>query len=131
MAEQEPIYLEKAVSSLTGAESEFISGRFDNAANRCYYSVFQAAIVALLREGIRPASGSAWSHAFVQGQFAGVLVNRRHRYPPDLRDTLPQNLIVRQRADYEEQHVSQVQADRSLRRTRTFLDSVQARGETA
>ena len=33
-------YLEKAVESLAGAESEYVNGRYNNCANRCYYACF-------------------------------------------------------------------------------------------
>src|SRR5882724_10006373 len=66
------IYLAKATESLLTAESEFANGRYNSGANRCYYACFQAAIAALLREGIRPRG--QWSHAFVQAQLVGVLI---------------------------------------------------------
>ena len=61
------IYLTKAEESIRTAESEFANGRYNSCANRCYYACFQAAIAALLSEGIRPRG--QWSHEFVQGQF--------------------------------------------------------------
>ena len=112
---------------MAGAESEYVNGRYNNTANRCYYASFQAAFTALDREGIRPGN-TQWGHAFVQAQFAGELVNRRKRYPSDLRDTLTQNLAVRQRADYELQRVSEPQVLRSLRRTRQFVAAITSRG---
>jgi len=121
------IFLAKAEESLAGAESEFVNGRYNNTANRCYYASFQAAIAALDRESIRPVTDQ-WGHAFVQARFAGELVHRRKRYPADLRDTLTQNLSVRQRADYELQQVSEPQALRSLRRTRQFVEAIASRG---
>jgi uncharacterized protein (UPF0332 family) len=63
------IYLAKATESLLTAESEFVNGRYNSCANRCYYACFQAAIAALLCEGIRPRG--QWSHEFVQAQFVG------------------------------------------------------------
>lgn len=51
------LFLEKALENLQCAESEFAAGRYNSCANRCYYRCFQAAISALLREGIRPARG--------------------------------------------------------------------------
>src|SRR5918912_2291463 len=72
------IYLAKAEESLRTAESEFANGRYNSCANRCYYACLQAAIAALLSEGIRPRA--QWSHAFVQGQFVGVFINQRHLY---------------------------------------------------
>src|SRR2546425_13292226 len=81
------IYLAKATESLLTAESEFVNGRYNSCANRCYYACFQAAIAALLREGIRPRG--QWSHAFVQAQLVGVLINQRKRYDPQLRRVPP------------------------------------------
>jgi uncharacterized protein (UPF0332 family) len=60
------IFRAKAIESLAGAESEFVNGRFNNCANRCYYATFQAAIAALLRQGIQPGSERTWGHPFVQ-----------------------------------------------------------------
>ena len=67
------IYLLKATESLQTAESEFVNGRYNSCGNRCYYACFQAAIAALLREGIRPRG--QWNHEFVQAQFVGALIN--------------------------------------------------------
>jgi uncharacterized protein (UPF0332 family) len=36
MNELSEIYFAKATESLAGAESEFINGRYNNCANRCY-----------------------------------------------------------------------------------------------
>ncbi len=41
-------WLSKATESLAGAEAEFAGGRYNNCANRCYYSCFQAGIAALI-----------------------------------------------------------------------------------
>ena len=51
-------FLDKARESVTGARVEYEGGRFNNSANRSYYACFQAAIQALILEGIRPPSGS-------------------------------------------------------------------------
>src|ERR671932_2116851 len=99
------LYLAKAEESIAGAESELANGRYNNCANRCYYACFQAAIAALLTEGIQ-SRGEQWSHTFVQGQFVGQLVNRRKRYAASLRDVLARTLIVRQSADYEPDQVT-------------------------
>ena len=92
------IYLAKASESLLTAESEFANGRYNSCADRCYYACFLAAIAALLREEIRPAR--QWSHAFVQAQFVGVLMNQRKRYDPQLRRVLADNQSLRDKADY-------------------------------
>jgi HEPN domain-containing protein len=51
------IYLTKAEESLRGAESEFTQGRYNNAANRCYYASFQAAVAALHHVSVAPRGG--------------------------------------------------------------------------
>jgi uncharacterized protein (UPF0332 family) len=123
------IYLAKAAESLLTAESEFVNGRYNSCANRCYYCCFLAAIAALLREGIRPAG--QWSHAFVQAQFVGVLINQRHRYGPELRRVLADNQSLRDRADYRAELVTATQASRALRRSRLFVSAVRLRGGVA
>jgi uncharacterized protein (UPF0332 family) len=123
------IYLTKATESLLTAESEFVNGRYNSCANRCYYSCFQAAIAALLREGIRPRG--QWSHEFVQAQFVGVLINQRKRYDSDLRRVLADNQIVRDQADYRPELVTPTQASRALRRSRTLVHAIQQRGGVA
>lgn len=120
-------FLDKALASLTGAESEFTSGRYDNCANRCYYACFQAAVAALQWASIRPP-GTEWSHAFVPSQFDGVLINRRKLYPPDLRGVLGRNFALRSTADYNELKVAEVEARRALARARTFVAAIQRGG---
>jgi hypothetical protein len=71
-------YLVKAFESLDGTESEFGNRRYHNCANRLYYACFQAAIAALVQEGIAPPRRDVrWGHDFVQAQFAGQLIARR------------------------------------------------------
>ena len=123
------IYLTKATESLQTAESEYVNGRYNSCANRCYYSCFQAAIVALLREGIRPRG--QWSHEFVHAQFVGVLINQRKRYDSDLRRVLADNQILRDQADYRAELVTPTQAGRALRRSRMLVTAVQQRGGVA
>jgi uncharacterized protein (UPF0332 family) len=120
------IYLVKAAESLQTAESEFANGRYNSCTNRCYYACFQAAIAALLAEGIRPRG--QWGHEFVQGQFVGVLINQRHLYDTQLRRVLADNQTVRETADYRPELVNATQASRALRRTRTFVAVVRQRG---
>lgn len=129
MAESIDIFLMKAEESLGGAESEFVNGRYNNCANRCYYACFQAAIAALLHTGIAPV-GSQWGHQFVQSRFVGDLINRRKVYRATLRTVLADTLALRQTADYSGDLVNQREAARALRWTRSLLESVQRGGET-
>ncbi len=129
MIEREVIYLEKAVESLAGAESEYVNRRYNNCANRCYYACFHAAVHALLAAGIQPPrSRATWSHEQVQATFAGELIHRRKVYAAELRDVLPRTYLLRQSADYQREMVSTLQAERSLRRTQRFLTAVIEQG---
>lgn len=120
-------YLSKAAESLAGAENEYDSGRLNHCVNRAYYACFQAAIAALLREGIS-ARGRHWAHTFVQTRFVGQLINRRHRYPSALRGTLSELVGLRQTADYAPDPISRAEASRVLRRSRTFVNAVEPGG---
>src|SRR5947209_5239478 len=115
-------FLTKAEESLATAESEYVNGRFNSCANRCYYAAFQAAVSALIQAGLRPVG--QWAHTFVQAEFAGTLIRRRKLYPSELRDVLMRNLELRQAADYHPEQVSEVQAARALRRARSFVSAI-------
>lgn len=127
MLESERPFLAKALESLAGAESEYVNERYNNTANRAYYACFQAAIVALQRAGLRPAR-EEWSHEFVPARFDGMLINRLHRYPTELRGVLSRNAAVRLSADYDEEPVTQTEASRALRRSRTFVRTIHTGG---
>lgn len=129
MIEEVSIYRAKAAECLQGAESEYANGRYNNCANRCYYACFHAAVAAVTAAGITATgSQSTWGHDALQAVFVRELINRRKRYPPGLRDVLTRTYTVRQIADYALQWVSEVQAVRALRRTRTFLEALQGSG---
>lgn len=115
---------------MLGAESECANLRFSNCANRAYYAAFQAAIVALLRDGVRPRGGEQWPHGYVWAEFVGRLINRRRAYSPDLLTTLPSLLNMRSRADYESAAVSAIEAVRALRRSQAFVRGIDSRKET-
>ncbi len=130
MTTEQMIFLTKAQESFLGAQSEFANGRYNNCANRCYYSCLQAARAALHAVGIRPPH-TTWGHEFIQAQFVGELINRRKVYPASLRDTLARSLILRQLGDYEPDMVSQTQAERTLRRTHDFVKTLALQGGEA
>jgi uncharacterized protein (UPF0332 family) len=123
------IFWAKAQENLASAASELANRRYNAGVTRCYYACFQAAIVALLRAGIRPVAGGLWGHGFVQAQFAGQLIARRKLYPAAARDSLPRLLELREKADYEAALVGQTQAVRALSRAEAFLDAVMKGGE--
>jgi uncharacterized protein (UPF0332 family) len=124
-------FLDKARESVAGARAEYEAGRYNNAANRSYYAVFQAAIHALQMEGIKlPGGGTNWSHAFVDAQFSGILINRRHRYDGSLRTVLTENRRLREDADYITASVNTVRASRALQRAERLVRAVVQREET-
>lgn len=125
MSDLSDAFLIRAQESLMGAESEFASGRYNNVANRAYYSCFQAAIAALDLAGIKPpGTTNEWSHSFVQSQFNGVLIGRRKRFPPSLQSTLPDGIALRHQADYGHLSVSRSRAARSLARSQQFVAEI-------
>lgn len=121
-------FLAKAEESLAGAESELANGRYNNVANRAYYSCFQAAVGTLVETGIGPSASGRWDHDVVQAQFVGDLINRRHRSPADLLDTFERLLRLRQTADYRTDPVTETQAERAVRRARTFVEPIKQGG---
>lgn len=111
--------------SLSLVPREFGNRGYDNCVNRCYYACFQAAVAALIQAGIRPATrDGAWGHRFVHSRFIGQLINRRKRYPEALRQMLPDMLVLRNTADYNEHAVTEREAARALRQAREFVDRV-------
>jgi uncharacterized protein (UPF0332 family) len=129
MEQTTTIYLTKAIESLLTAETESINARYNSCANRCYYACFQAAIAALLMEGIKPSG--QWNHQFVHAKFVGVLINQRKRYDTQLRRVLSDNQSLRDKADYRPEFVTETQASRALRRTRMFITAIRQRGGVA
>ena len=122
-------FLDKAQESLDGAVSEFVNGRYNNCANRCYYATFQAAIYALEHAGIQPSGRSReWGHDFVQAQFAGQLINRRRIYGANLRNTLEQNYRLRATADYGRDSITEIRAARAVKRTEEFVAVIRQQG---
>jgi uncharacterized protein (UPF0332 family) len=122
------VFLNKAAESLACAESEYVNGRFNTCANRCYYACFQAAVAALAGHGIAPPGGirAQWSHGFVQAQFVTQLIDRRKVYSASIGDTLNRIGALRRAADYTTDEISQIQAERALRRARAFVQTVAA-----
>lgn len=122
-------YRAKAEESLASAEADFAAGRFNSCANRAYYACFQAAIAALLRDGIGPSGRDRqWRHDGVQAQFVGQLINRRRRYPAELRPVLADLQGPRQEGDYSPLTVTRAAASRSLRQARGFVETIRRSG---
>ncbi|HEU5432404.1 MAG TPA: hypothetical protein VFU81_12120 [Thermomicrobiales bacterium] len=69
-----------------------------------------------------------WGHDFVQARFVGDLINRRKRYPAELRTTLEQNYRLRAAADYQRVSLTESRAARAVRRAEVFVAAVAAEG---
>ncbi len=125
MATDHLAYLDKALESLAGAESEFANQRYNNCANRCYYAMFQAAIAALIAAGGQPVNvKEQWGHDYVQAQFSGLLVHRRKLYPSELGRLLSEVIETRVTADYHPNMISHKTAERSLHKAKVFVVAV-------
>jgi len=118
------IYLAKALASLAGADLELASQFFNNAVNRAYYACYQAAVAALVAEGIQPALQNFWPHDVVHAEFARLLVDDRGRYPARLRATLKAVFDERLKADYEPDVIGEATAREAVERVREFVGAV-------
>ena len=110
--------LERAQVSLRAAELCLAQGLLDSAVNRAYFAMFQAAVAALEHRGIRRRE---WTHKGVHSDF----VRRRKLVPASFAGALPSVMQLRHIADYQQPGVSQVQAERAVRRAREFVTLLQ------
>ena len=116
------VFLEKARESLASAEDDLAKGRFNACARNGYYAAFQAAISALITEGIRPAR--RWEHSFVQAEFQGRLIYRRRVYPAGFRRMLTDGFETRSRADYSPMAIPGREAAKGLQNARDIVELV-------
>ena len=126
LIEEWQAWQEKARENLDSARGDLSAGRWNACARSAYYACYQAAIAALMKEGILDTYGK-WSHSFVQASFAEQLVQRRKVYPSSLRTVLSENSNLRLRADYSPDTVSQRAARGAVRRAEQFLREIQGR----
>ena len=125
--EEKRAYLAKAQESLACAESEFAAGRYNTAARNVYYAMFQAAVAALLNEGVKPSR--RWEHDFVHSRFSGLLVYRRKVYPSRFRHHLLEALTLRHRADYSPHPVDRRHVETYLTEGEELLHLIEERIE--
>ena len=114
-------FLRKARESLDSAEDDLARDRYNACARNAYYAAFQAAVAALIAQGIRPVS--RWEHEFVQARFSGMLVRRRKIYPGRV-DVIVPAYQLRARADYSPEPVSRRQVNRIIEGVRRLLSLV-------
>jgi uncharacterized protein (UPF0332 family) len=113
-------YLAKARESLASAEVDLQAGRFNSAANRAYYATFQAAVAALIQQGVGPR-GASWDHKFVISEFSGKLVTRRKLVAVRFAGVLDSLLTARLRADYRANSIGGKTGSRSVKEARGFV----------
>ncbi len=116
--------IEKAQESLRAAELCFGELLYNSTANRAYYAMFQAAVVALARAGVLP-TGEGWSHDGLRSTVARVLIQQRKLYKKELATFLAEGLWIRNRADYRDQMISEQQARRMVQRACAWLAAVE------
>lgn len=95
---------------------------YNSASNRAYYACFHAAIAVLMEYGITNEKNP---HEWVHAHFASELIHRRKRFSASLASLLPTVQRIRHQADYSEESVSKVAAERQLRNVKTFIDAIQ------
>lgn len=122
MATESDRYLTKAHESLASAEADLAAGRCNSAANRAYYAAFQAAVAALIRDGM--SADRNWDHKFVSSEFPRRLIRRRKALPSELGDALNKLFNLRIIADYRVEPVPQKPAERGVRRARVFVEAI-------
>ena len=116
--------IEKAHESLHAAEICFAEKLYNSTANRAYYAIFQAAIVALAHIGIHSKAGQ-WSHEGLRATFGTELTRARKIYPNSLVRYLADSLSIRNQADYEDVAISTQQARQVLNWAREFLTTIE------
>jgi uncharacterized protein (UPF0332 family) len=115
-------FFSKALENLRAAEALSELGLFNAAANRAYYAAFHAAIAVLAQYGITHEENP---HEWVQAQFAAELVHRRKVFPATLPSILQQIQSVRNIADYKPSPVGKIAVERQVRKSTTFVNTVQ------
>ena len=111
----------KAIESFKAAERCFTDGLYNSSVSRAYYSMYQAAQVALETAGL---TRGEWTHGGSQASLANELTRRRKLYSSFLARDLNVVQDLRHTADYRETDVSRRQAVRALEKARGFIAQV-------
>ena len=118
-------FLAKAEESLASAEDDFAKARYNSCARNAYYAAFQAAVAALIGDGIQPEG--RWEHYFVQARLAGILIRRRKLFPAAFASLLSESFKIRAAADYSAGFVGQRKVRRILSTVRDLVKGVRDR----
>jgi uncharacterized protein (UPF0332 family) len=100
----------------------YSAGECDPAVSRAYYAVFQAEIAALIKlTDYRPRQ---WSHERVQAEFNRRLIRAQKMFPSGLRFFHSDLIGRRHIADYEEERIGLVVAERCVNKARDIVSVV-------
>ena len=111
----------KANESLEAAKRCCSEGLYNSSVSRAYYSMYQAAQVALETVGFLRAE---WTHAGFQATFANELTRRRKLYSAFLARDLNVVQDLRHTADYRDSDVIGRQAARALAKASEFVGQI-------
>lgn len=117
------VFLTKAKENLQAAQLLFEHKLYNASTNRAYYAAFQAAIAALVAEGI--INTERVGHDTVQAKFTGELINRKKKYPSGLKPYLAELYRLRQDADYTLKSISEKLSKEQLRKAREFVEEIE------
>lgn len=117
-------FFTKAEENVLAAEALYSMGLYNAAANRAYYSAYQAAIALLSSQGITHKENP---HSWVQAQIAAELIHRRKVLPSSLANTLREIQYVRNIADYSTSSVSKTAVERQIKKSNEFCRMIQER----
>ncbi len=115
-------FFNKAQANLAVARMCLENGFYDACANRAYYAAFQAAIAALAERGIKR---DKIGHGWVQAEFSEKLIKRQKIYPAKVKSYLMEMQIVRDRADYKSENISEKQAVQQINRANEMIALIQ------
>jgi uncharacterized protein (UPF0332 family) len=114
-------FLNKAEENLKAAQVCFDNGLYNACTNRAYYAALHIAIAALARQGIKR---DKIDHGQVQADFSGELINRRKIYPAKFKSYLYDMQLVRNKADYSGDNVTQQRAGRWFARIKELTELI-------
>lgn len=118
-------FVKKAQSALDAARLLLEKGYADDACNRAYYAMFDAARAALFAVGAPVETEEARTHRGLISAF-GQYVVKPGRLPPDFGKSLNRAHEVRLLADYSGDPVDIEQAAEQVRGAATFIAAVLA-----
>jgi uncharacterized protein (UPF0332 family) len=114
--------IHRARASLDAARLCLERRSLDSAVSRAYFAIFQMAVCALEKRGVKRTE---WTHKGVHSEFVQTFVRRRKIVPANFAGALPALMDLRHMADYRQPGISQRQAERAIRVAEEFLRTVE------